>query len=160
MGLLGTPGLLRSPIARINCGGNAYVDSRGNTWLADTYFTGGFVDNLENTLGAFTVAKTNDQPIYKFDRAKNHSNFSYTIPITPGIYAFDLHFCESVNTSAGQRVGNVALNGIDILPSFDIFTHAGGQRIALIKTFKSKVLNSFTLTFTNTLVNGIELFKV
>lgn len=147
------------PIARINCGGSTYIDSRGNAWLADTYFSGGGGVDLESVLGSFSVIKTNDQPIYKFERSLDNNSFSYTIPIVSGTYALDLHFCENFYASAGQRIGTVALNGANILGNFDIFAEAGGQRVALIKTFKRQALNTLTLTFTNTLVNGIELFK-
>lgn len=160
LNLLGVPGLLRSPVVRINSGGSTYIDSQGNTWLADTYFTNGNANNLEAALGAFTVTKTNNQALYKFERARDNVSFSYAIPVVSGVYAFNLHFCESFHQSPGQRLGTVALNGANILTNFDVFTEAGGGKIALIKTFSRQILSNFTLTFTNTLVNGIELFRV
>lgn len=156
-------GIFAAPIVqvstvRINCGGNAYTDSLGNQWLADTYFSGGNAYDIESYIGAFTVIGTNDQPLYKFERSIDAGNFSYTIPISSGIYTVNLLFCEN-NYTAGQRVGTVALNGSNLLTNFDIYSQAGGQHKALIKTFTNQSLGSFTLTITNTLINGIEIIR-
>ena len=157
-------GIFASPIVqvstvRVNCGGNAYTDSSGNQWLADSYFSGGSAYDIESYIGAFTVTGTNDPTLYKFERSAEPETFTYTIPIASGTYTVNLLFCENNKTASGQRVGTVALNGSNILTSFDVYAQAGGQHKALIKSFTNQSLSSFVLTITNTLINGIELIR-
>lgn len=144
---------------RVNCGGNRYVDSLGQEWLPDSYFSGGTAWDIEFYTGAYTVTGTNDQTLYKFERSADPGTFSYTIPINSGTYTINLLFSENNKTAAGQRVGTVALNGTNILTNFDIYAQTGGQHKALVKTFTNQSLSALTLTITNTLINGIELIR-
>lgn len=157
-------GFFINPIAtvstvRVNCGGARYVDLLGQEWLPDSYFSGGTAWDIEFYTGAYAVTGTNDQTLYKFERSADPGTFSYTIPINSGTYTINLLFSENNKTAAGQRVGTVALNGTNILTNFDIYAQTGGQHKALIKTFTNQSLSSFTLTITNTLINGIELIR-
>jgi hypothetical protein len=145
---------------RINCGGNQYTDSTGKIWEADKFFSGGSAWDIEYYVGPFTVAGTNDQALYKFERSLDSGSFSYSIPITSGTYNLKLHFSENNKTAAGQRIGTIALNGSNLLSNFDVFVEAGGQKRALIKTFSNLSLTAFTLTITNTLVDAIELVRL
>lgn len=143
----------------VNCGGNNYTDSLGRLWIADNYYSGGNSYDIESYIGTFSVSGTNDPALYKFERSLDVGTFSYSIPVIAGVYDLKLHFCENNKTASGQRVGTVALNGTNILTNFDVFAQAGGQHKALIKIFTNQSLSSFTLTITNTLINGIELIK-
>lgn len=143
----------------VNSGGSNYTDSLGRLWVADNYFTGGTAWNIEQYTGVYSVSGTNDPTIYKFERSLDTGTFSYSIPIVSGIYDLKLHFSENNKTASGQRVGTVALNGSNLLSNFDIYAQTGGQHKALIKTFTNQSLSAFTLTITNTLINGIELIK-
>jgi hypothetical protein len=149
---------------RINCGAEAvtaFTDSSGNVWAPNLYDDGnGRNYDLVAQLGAFTVAGTSDQTLYKYEYSRDTSgSFVFTLPIYDAsrAYTLKLHFCENYNTSAGVRVGSVKLNGSNILSAFDIFAQAGGQHKALVKTFSNLSLSSCSLTFTDTLINGIEL---
>src|SRR5580700_2852623 len=65
--------------------------------------------------------------------------------------------------AAGSRVFNVAINGTQVLSNFDIWSAAGGQNIALAKSFTATASSAGTITivFTsvvnNSMINGIEI---
>ena len=67
---------LENPI-RINCGGQAYRDSRGRTWEADTYANTGkvFVNDVE-------ISGTNDPELYQSERydEEDQPELFYDIP--------------------------------------------------------------------------------
>lgn len=146
----------------INAGDQAsFTAADGRIWSADQHFTGGVRADLEGALGPFTVAGASDQRIYKFERAQDSGSFSYAIPVgQPGTFTLKLLFAENYHTSARQRVGSVSCNGQILLSNFDIFSESGGKNIALVKVFSGlAVPNTVNLTFTNTLINGIELAR-
>lgn len=147
----------------INAGDqSSYTATDGRVWQPDQYFTGGVRTDLEAALGPFTVTNTQNQRIYKFERGQDNGTFTYNIPIgTPGTFTLKLLFAENYHSSAGQRVGSVTLNGNTLLSNFDIFTRAGGKNIALVEVWNNIAVNvnTVTLAFTNTLVNGIELVR-
>lgn len=157
-GIFAAPSLIITEF-RINCGGDAYIDSTGKTWAADVYFSGGQAYAIEAYVGAYEVAGTSDPTLYKFERSVDSGSFNYTIPITAGTYTLRLLFAENYHTSAGARIGSVVLNGTVLLTNFDIFQQAGGRHKALVRTFPGLTLNSFVLVFNTLLINGIELIK-
>lgn len=147
----------------INAGDlSSYTATDGRIWSADQYYSGGVRTDLEAALGAFTVQGTQNQRLYKFERALDNGAFTYSIPIgQPGTFTVKLLFAENYHSSTGQRVGSVAINGSNYLSNFDIFAEAGGKNIALIKAWNNVVMPSSTVTIevTNTLINGIELVR-
>lgn len=147
----------------INAGDlSSYTATDGRIWSADQYYSGGVRTDLEAALGAFTVQGTQNQRLYKFERALDNGTFTYSIPIgQPGTFTVKLLFAENYHSSAGQRVGSVAINGSNYLSNFDIFAQAGGKNIALVKAWNNVVMPSSTVTIavTNTLINGIELVR-
>jgi len=73
----------------------SFLDVTGSTWLGDRYFTGGEVfSRTENQ-----IRRTFDQSLYQTGRL---GNFSYAIPLPPGVYELHLHFAEDF---FGQAVG-------------------------------------------------------
>lgn len=147
---------------RINCGDQSnYTAADGNVWIADTYFTGGVRADLEAALGPFTVAGTQNQRIYKFERSQDNGSFSYAIPIGgSGIFTLKLLFAENYFNNVGDRVGSVSLNGSPLLTNFDILKEVN-KHTALVKAWTGVQMPTATvnLTFTNILVNGIELVR-
>lgn len=150
---------IREPI-RINCGATTeYTDPSGNLFTRDFFGVGATAYPSAYT-GAIDL--TTADPLYQSERSTDSGTFTYTLPLTiPGTYQLKLHFCENYfdNGEYSTRpLGTVALNGTNILTNFSIFNEAGGQHKALIKTFSNLALtNQCVLTFTNTLINAIEL---
>lgn len=163
--LLLYPGASVPPVnlVLINCGDqSSYTATDGRVWEADNYFAGGVRTDLEAALGVFTVQNTQNQRLYKFERALDSGTFTYTIPVgQPGIFTVKLLFAENYHNSAGQRVGSVSINGQTYLSNFDIFAQAGGKNIALVQAWTGVAMSASTVTIaiTNTLINGIELVR-
>jgi N-acetylneuraminic acid mutarotase len=114
----------------IHAGGNAYTDTLGNVWSADTNFVGG---------GTFTtttaIAGTLDPVLYQSERTgQAGSGFAYSIPAPDGTYTITLKFAELYWTAPGSRVFNVTMNGQAFLTNFDILSETA-PNTALDKTF-------------------------
>ena len=120
--------------ARIACGNpSPYTDSTGIVWHADEYYAGG--TPVDSGVGQ-TITNTADQALYQYER---YAMASYTIPAVAGRYAVRLKFSENVFSAVNQRVFSVAINGVTVLSSFDIFAAAGGQYVAFDKAFSVSV---------------------
>lgn len=107
---------------RINVGGSTYKDASGNTWLADTDFTGGTTDDQG---AGKTISGTSAQAIYQDERYG--TSFSYALPVANGTYKLQLDFAEIYPgcSKAGCRVFNVAVNGSTWLSKLDIAAKVG-----------------------------------
>jgi hypothetical protein len=121
---------------RILAGGTrSYVDRSGKQWSADVYLTGG---TTERSAAAY-LWRTQDPTIY---RASRQGDFSYNVPLKPGTYELRLHFAETFygpedagGAGEGSRRMTVTANGKPLLSDFDVFTDAGGGRIADVHVF-------------------------
>lgn len=156
------PNISTPPYQLINAGDfTPYFGSDGRQWQTDKNFSGGNSFDLEANVGAFTVVGTTDQRLYKFERSIDAATFTYTIPLTAGLYCVKLHFAENYHSGAGLRVGSVSVNGAVVLSAFDIFVQAGGKHRALIKQFDNiNITTNLIITFTNTLINAIEIIRL
>ncbi|MCL5746579.1 MAG: malectin domain-containing carbohydrate-binding protein, partial [Acidobacteria bacterium] len=139
---------------RINAGGSSYTDPSGARWSADFSYSGG------NTYaGSSTVANTGSSPLYQTAR---YGNFAYDVAVPNGSYVVKLKFAEVYWNQAGARLFNVVLNGNQVLSNFDIFAAAGGQNIAVDKSFPVNVVDGkidlrFVSLVDSALVGGIEV---
>lgn len=139
----------------VNAGGGAYTDPSGQSWAADTGFTGGDLWMASNP-----IANTAAQPLYQTCR---YGNFAYNFAVPNGNYTVTLKFAEIYMTGPGERLFNVAINGAAVLTNFDIFAQAGGIFAALDESFPITVTNGqITIQFTPgaanlPLVNAIEI---
>ncbi|HLY19368.1 MAG TPA: malectin domain-containing carbohydrate-binding protein [Bryobacteraceae bacterium] len=118
-----------SPVAR-------YVDRTGNIWSADRFFYGGSVFSTPNHI----ILGTTDPELF---RTRREGDFTYDIPLHPGLYEMHLVFAETLfgenNTAGGgesSRVFRIDINNKMTLPSFDVLSDAGGSNTADEKVFK------------------------
>jgi hypothetical protein len=106
------------------------------------------------------------QGVYQTNRYGE--DFRYVLTgLTPGAgYTVRLHFAETYWGTSGQRLFNVAINGRQVLSNFDVFNEAGGQYIALVRSFDvtADAGGTITLLFTkaddsydDAMVSGIEI---
>lgn len=102
------------PSIRINAGGGEYVDTSGNTWLADQYFDGGNVFSTTSD-----IFQTDDDALYQTERWSQ--SLGYDIPIENGAYEVDLHFAEIYFDDFGQRVFDVSIEGQLVEDDLDIY---------------------------------------
>jgi hypothetical protein len=150
---------------RILCGSpkSGSRDREGNVWVADAFFSGG------------TALESPDQPLYRTrDSLLFHTmrigDFSYKIPLKPGVYELHLYFADNnyspgVAMDGGEnvRVFNVTLNHHILLRDFDIIADAG-PNTADVRVFKDVTPEndgylhlSFAGNGVPALINAIEI---
>jgi len=116
----GTP-VTGMPVYQVRGGGGA-----ASPFVADQFFTGGGagapVNDPISTVGVIDPAPV---PVYQTEH--NGGQFTYTFPnLTPNApYLVRLHFAEIFFSQPGQRLFNVAVNGIPLLTNFDIVALRG-----------------------------------
>jgi hypothetical protein len=124
---------------RILCGylKEKYIDRLGRVWYGDKYFKGGGALGAQHGF----LGRTLDPTI--FQTMRTGGDFSYDIPLKPGVYELRLYFAETEYGPAelrgggeGSRDMSVQMNGQPLLPSFDVLADSGGARIADIRAFK------------------------
>jgi len=143
----------------INAGGGA----AGN-FVADKGFAGG--GTYSNTSQAVVTANVpNAAPAAVYQTSREGGSFSYTVGgLAPGsTHTVRLHFAELYFPSAGQRKFNVAINGVTVLPDFDIVGTAGSNFKAVVEPFTATAAGGqIVITFSQgtvnqPMVNGVEV---
>jgi beta-glucanase (GH16 family) len=124
------------------------IDAGGvtsGTWLADEYFAGGSAASTTASINTSLVSNAAPQAVYQTER---YGDFIYTIPgLTPGAsYNVNLHFAEIYWNAVGDRQFNVLINGATVLTNFDIFAAAGGEDIAIVKSYTATASSMGTVT--------------
>jgi len=112
-----------------------FVDGFGHVWQRDEYFQGG---KLITARGR-QIYGTRDPRLYQSGR---EGNFSYNIPLAPGVYELRLHFADTLfgetNPSGyggeGTRVFEILING-NPADRLDVIGEAGPSA-ANIKVFR------------------------
>jgi hypothetical protein len=117
---------------RVNCGGPAYTDSKGQVWQADTGFSGGNSETTNQQIGG-----TADQALSQSGRHNGGGStvLSYAFPVANGTYNINLLFAETNPKLeyVGARVFNVKIQDALAFSKVDIFASAGA-RAALVKS--------------------------
>ncbi len=148
----------QTAIASIDAGGPA-----AGSYAADIDFSGGNTATTTAAINTSAVSNPAPQAVYQSER---WGPSTYTIPgLTPGAsYDVTLQFAEIYWTAAGQRQFNVIINGTQVLTNFDIFATAGGENIAIAKSFTTTANSSgqVVIQFTNgaadnAKISGIEV---
>ena len=150
-----------------------YVDRTGTRWTGDAWYSGGSASSLRY----YSLALADDPAI--FENCRTGKEFSYDIPLRPGIYEMRLMLAESMErvpimgeVGDGARSMQVFANDALILPppdgrhrkTLDIIADAGGADTADVKVFKDispaadgKLHLRFVGRKQEALVNAIEL---
>ena len=137
-------------VVRILCGSDSpYTDSNGNVWSEDNFFSGGTpMSTAAKIKGAEPT--DNDQSLYQHGR--EGKDFTYSIPVKPGLYALRLKFAEPRYPWCFQRPINLDINGRRMLNNADICQAARGAFKAYEKVFRYLVPDGegkLTLHFTS-----------
>ncbi|RPJ54568.1 MAG: hypothetical protein EHM23_28675 [Acidobacteria bacterium] len=112
------------------------IDPFGNVWLGDRYFTGG--SSVKSPAGLPLIFRYGITAEGSYAR---EGDFTYHIPLQPGVYELRLYFMEwmygSGDGAGGEnyRIFDVFINGNLLLSRFDIVTDAGGVRVPDVKVF-------------------------
>jgi hypothetical protein len=125
---------------RILCGAEKdYTDQTGNRWSADAFFTGGTATSTDVAIvGASPTAEDGD--LYQHGRTGN--DFTYSLPLKPGIYSVRLKFAETKCAWSFERPFNLSINGRRLLDNFDICQAARGPNRAYERVFHHLVPNA------------------
>jgi len=126
-------------IIRVNAGGPAYRDTKGQSWSADHGFNTG---TLAISAPKVTVTGTTDPKLFKSARvgASSGTQLQYLFKVTNGLYKVNLYFAETYFTKARQRVFDVQMQGATFFSALDIFAQAGRNH-ALVKSAQVSVTN-------------------
>lgn len=131
---------------RIHCGGEDYIDPKGNWWEGDGHYANG------STFASNAPISGTDMPfLYQTERWNNvdAGDLTYSFDVEPGDYVVMLHFAEIFFTSPGQRTFDVDVNGTTVLPGLDIANEVG-PNAALVKELTASAQDGkITLAFHN-----------
>ncbi len=105
------------------------TDSAGRVWNSDQYFSGG--GNWQRSPGF--IGRTSDPFLFEHSRT---GDFSYSIPLKPGVYELHLFFSTEVQSSDAIVTFNGWINGDWVLQGFDINSDAMGADIADERVFR------------------------
>lgn len=124
---------------RVNAGGPAYHDTKGQLWSADYGYNTG---ELSRTAELATVTGTSDPKLFKSARfaASGTSELEYQFALANGTYKVNLYFAETAWTTKGKRVFDVQMQGATVFSRLDIFAAVGADR-ALVKSALISVTN-------------------
>ncbi len=121
-------------VVRIICGASKPVkDSAGIEWSADRFFEGGHALKTAHAI-ANTLPAEKDQALYQAGRAG--ADFTYRIPVKPGLYDVRLKLAEPVGRWFFQRPMTVTINGRAVLSNVDLCQMAGAADTAVDRQFR------------------------
>ena len=116
-------------VAAINAGGPALTQD-GIDFSADQFFTDGtvFADSATDGNGEQPIFDGTVYETERFGGAPTALAPSYNIPVAQGgEYTIELYFAEIYQTTPGQRVFDVIVEGVTVLDDFDILAQNGGD---------------------------------
>ena len=141
---------------RVNAGGPSHIDPTGVFWNGDT----GYDKGIAYSAGA-TISNTLTPYLYLTEHFHTGA-FQYQFYVPNGTYQVKLKFAEIFFSQAGQRVFNVAINGVPQLFSYDIVADAGGpdravDRLFIVQASDGQITIEFTPVISNPKVSAIEI---
>jgi Malectin domain/Bacterial TSP3 repeat len=109
-----------SPTVAVRAGGPQYTAANGTVYQADNGFTGG-----KSWMSTEAITGTKDPALYQGER---FGNFSYTWALANGDYLVTLRFAEIYWSGAGQRVFDVAIEGVVVIDQLDLVAKVGARK--------------------------------
>lgn len=109
--------------------GKPQIDSAGEVWQPDKYSHYGGTWEIANG----SVARTSDPMLFEHVR---NGEFSYDIPLRPGVYELHLYFDSVDPDPSGPSTFSVTVNGLLLLSGFDVNSDAMGANIADERIFR------------------------
>lgn len=109
--------------------GKPQIDSAGAVWQPDSYYHYG--GHWIRPAGF--IAMTSDPMLFEQWRT---GDFSYDIPLRPGVYELHLYFTTSNAATGSPLTFGVQINGGPLLQGFDVNSDAMGANIADERVFR------------------------
>jgi len=147
------------PVLRMNCGGNSFLDNRGNLWMRDSYYRDGVVLTLDKN------NKTMEEQQLKRGRGVHDgSDFSYHIHVDEiGEYDVTMEmYCDDVNVTHDVWITledelflqNVSCNLMsDVHVYRRVFVEDYVLDIEFEPLFNASIVNGIQLTYLQPLTN-------
>lgn len=141
----------------INAGAQeTYMDSLGNIWEPDFYYTSG---RSYRTNPVVPIEGTGDDELYLTGRYSHPADppMVYDIPLGEGRYRVMMHFTDTYTPTSqpNKRVFNVLMEGMVAFQDVDIVKEAGGPKTALQKSVTTYVNDgSLTIEFQSIIQNA------
>jgi O-glycosyl hydrolase len=109
---------------RVNTGGSAYRDSKGQAWSADYGFNTG---SLSRSAPSAPISGSPDPALFKSARVGVTAapELQYRFALTNGLYKVNLYFAETYFSQVKSRVFDVQMQGATVFSGLDIFAQAG-----------------------------------
>ena len=142
----------------INCGGSA-----ASPFASDTAFGGGTTSSTTHAINTSDWL-TSPVPVQSVLQTNRHGQMTYRVDgfAAGSRRSVTLYFVEHFFSAAGKRLFDVTINGSKVLSGFDVFADAGGQYIAVQRTFTTTanasgqvVVQLTTGAADNPIVNGV-----
>ena len=102
-------------------------------WLPDFSVEAGSFNAKNVAVDTGGVAGAAPAAIYQTERYGSDITYKYPVP-KGATYTVRLHFAEIFSPQAGDRLENISINGVIVLPKLDIAREVG-QNKALVKEF-------------------------
>jgi hypothetical protein len=146
-----------------------YIDAGGaasGSWVTDEDYSAGIESTYTNAVSTSLLTGVVPPQAILQSQRYNTSSFTYTIPgYTAGTtHTVTLYFVENYVTGSGQREFNAVINGTQVLTNFDVYAAAGGQFIAVQKSFTTTANTSGQIVIAlnpgaiqNPMVSGIAI---
>ncbi len=150
-------------IYRINCGGDAYVDSYGQRWAQDnSTFSHSWAEAFDG-LNPYLASQrtthdpirgTRDWPLFQSFRFGRHK-LNYEFPLADGVYRVELYFTEPWHGTGGSaatdceglRIFDVAINDSVVMDDLDIWAESGHdtalKKVVYVPVKGGKMIISF-----------------
>jgi hypothetical protein len=137
-----TPTPVPVAVLHANVGGGDYVGTDGTSWLGDKPYDPsrgwGYIDDGQSTVldrrtgdWFLDIASTTDDAVFATGRSAIDR---YDFVVAPGAYSLELLFTETdLTVATGDRVFDVAIQGVTVLNDFDILAAAGGYQAAHVE---------------------------
>ncbi len=112
-----------------------FTDSAGRSWDTDRYFEGGLAVALRD----FQAVNVDEPRLFRHHR---EGQFSYHIPLPPGLYELRLYFAEFLYGQGGgagggetSRLFRILINGRVAADPLDIVASAPGRGVGMRRVF-------------------------
>jgi hypothetical protein len=134
--LTATPTITPTPFSgafelRLNVGGSSYVDSLGNTWVADAIYSAGGYGVLPPNAGQIYATSDSlhgspESGLYKYFRQGAQAvHVKVDVPI--GTYEVIFKFADFTSVTTGARVLTLKGQGATLLAGLDLYGLGGGR---------------------------------
>jgi beta-galactosidase len=150
----------------VNVGSKAqYADARNEVWLGDQPYAPGSYGYLGGEAKMFNkdlpIKRTEQVPLY-FTYREGLTGYRFDVP--DGDYEVQLLFAEPTAEAAGERVFDVAVNGVPVGQRLDLAARAGlGVAVPITVSARAAggggVVVSFRAVTGQPILNGIHLRK-